>query len=140
MLLKKLNNFNLIMLTLCIINAFALPGGYIVINTGLILAAENPEEIAAVLAQQRAVFQQSLSQVGDTLVGGSDTGVPGQSGVADQVYNRIHFVLNELFMDSEKLLLHLIKLRSLSTSIICSVTLSNVFSHSSFAFVYVARR
>lgn len=34
------------------INAFALPGGHIVFHSGLILAAESPEEIAAVMAHE----------------------------------------------------------------------------------------
>lgn len=36
------------------LNAFALPGGHVVINSGLILKAENPEEIAGVLAHEIA--------------------------------------------------------------------------------------
>lgn len=34
------------------LNAFALPGGYVVIHTGLILESESPEEIAGVLAHE----------------------------------------------------------------------------------------
>lgn len=34
------------------INAFALPGGYVVINTGLILAADNAEEVLGVVAHE----------------------------------------------------------------------------------------
>lgn len=34
------------------LNAFALPGGYVVIHTGLILAAESPEELAGVIAHE----------------------------------------------------------------------------------------
>ncbi|PVZ69467.1 M48 family metallopeptidase [Pelagibaculum spongiae] len=34
------------------INAFALPGGYIVINSGLILKADNPEQMLGVLAHE----------------------------------------------------------------------------------------
>ncbi len=36
------------------VNAFALPGGIIVLNSGLILAAETPEEVAGVLAHESA--------------------------------------------------------------------------------------
>ncbi|GMV80788.1 MAG: hypothetical protein AMXMBFR7_19720 [Planctomycetota bacterium] len=35
-------------------NAFALPGGYVVLNAGLLLESENPEEIAGVLAHEFA--------------------------------------------------------------------------------------
>lgn len=34
------------------INAFAVPGGYVVVNTGLILAADSAEEVAGVLAHE----------------------------------------------------------------------------------------
>ena len=34
------------------INAFALPGGYIGVNTGLILLAQNESELASVLAHE----------------------------------------------------------------------------------------
>ncbi|RMD67981.1 MAG: M48 family peptidase [Gammaproteobacteria bacterium] len=40
------------------INAFALPGGYIGVHTGLILAAENESELAAVLAHEIAHVSQ----------------------------------------------------------------------------------
>jgi predicted Zn-dependent protease len=36
------------------LNAFALPGGYVVVNTGLLDAAKRPEEIAGVLAHELA--------------------------------------------------------------------------------------
>ena len=47
------------------INAFALPGGIIVINTGLILAAQSPEEIAGVLAHEAAhvTLQHGMRQL-----------------------------------------------------------------------------
>lgn len=35
-----------------VINAFAMPGGYVVVNTGLILAADTAEEVAGVLAHE----------------------------------------------------------------------------------------
>lgn len=34
------------------VNAFALPGGLIIVNTGLIGAADNPEEVASVIAHE----------------------------------------------------------------------------------------
>jgi predicted Zn-dependent protease len=36
------------------VNAFALPGGYVVINSGLILRAETPEELLGVVAHEMA--------------------------------------------------------------------------------------
>ncbi len=47
------------------INAYALPGGIIVINTGLILQAESPEQIAGVLAHEVAhvTLQHGLRQM-----------------------------------------------------------------------------
>ena len=36
------------------VNAFALPGGYFYVNTGLILAAENEAELAGVMAHEIA--------------------------------------------------------------------------------------
>ncbi len=46
------------------INAFALPGGYIGVNTGLILLAQNESELAAVLAHEIShVTQHHLSRM-----------------------------------------------------------------------------
>jgi Zn-dependent protease with chaperone function len=52
------------------VNAFALPGGYVVVNAGLVYAAKSPDELAAVLAhevqhvEQRHSLQQILHQLG----------------------------------------------------------------------------
>ncbi len=47
------------------INAFALPGGHIVLNTGLLAAAETPEEIAGVIAHEAAhvTLQHGMRQL-----------------------------------------------------------------------------
>jgi predicted Zn-dependent protease len=46
------------------INAFALPGGFIGVNTGLVSAAENESEVAAVLAHEMAhVTQRHLARL-----------------------------------------------------------------------------
>ena len=46
------------------LNAFALPGGYIGVHTGLILAAQNESELAAVLAHEIAhVTQHHLARI-----------------------------------------------------------------------------
>lgn len=55
------------------INAFAMPGGYIVVNSGLIDAAATAEELAGVIAhevqhvEQRHTLQQIARQLGTTL-------------------------------------------------------------------------
>ncbi|MDP7129727.1 MAG: M48 family metallopeptidase [Planctomycetota bacterium] len=47
------------------INAFAMPGGHVVIHTGLLLAADSPEEVAGVLAHEIAhvTHQHSLRKI-----------------------------------------------------------------------------
>jgi beta-barrel assembly-enhancing protease len=45
-------NFHFFVVSDPTINAFAVPGGYIGVNTGLILAAENESELASVLAHE----------------------------------------------------------------------------------------
>jgi beta-barrel assembly-enhancing protease len=45
------------------LNAFALPGGVIVVNTGLIAATTRPEELAGVLAHE--VQHVELAQAPD---------------------------------------------------------------------------
>lgn len=47
------------------INAFAMPGGYIVVHTGLIDAADSPEELAGVIAHEVQHIEQrhSLQQI-----------------------------------------------------------------------------
>jgi len=40
------------------VNAFALPGGHVVVNSGLLLAADSPEEVAGVLAHEMAHVTQ----------------------------------------------------------------------------------
>lgn len=47
------------------VNAFALPGGYIVLNTGLLMAAKSPEELAGVIAHEAAhiALQHGLKQM-----------------------------------------------------------------------------
>jgi len=52
------------------LNAFALPGGHVVVNTGLLLAADRPEEVLAVLAHEiahvtrRHALQQMVQALG----------------------------------------------------------------------------
>jgi predicted Zn-dependent protease len=80
------------------INAFALPGGYVGVNTGLILATENESELAAVLAHEithvtqhhiaRQMEAQSASQLAmlagmaaAVLAGASGNGQAAQAAV-----------------------------------------------------------
>ncbi len=51
------------------VNAFALPGGHLLFNTGLLLAAESGEEIAGVMAHEIAhvTEQHSLQQIVSTI-------------------------------------------------------------------------
>lgn len=52
------------------LNAFAIPGGHVVLHTGLLLAADTPEEVAGVLAHeiahvtQRHSFRSMVSSLG----------------------------------------------------------------------------
>jgi len=52
-----------------IVNAFALPGGYIVVYTGLIEAAENAEQVAAVVAHEMAhvTMRHGLQRIGQAI-------------------------------------------------------------------------
>jgi predicted Zn-dependent protease len=46
------------------INAFALPGGFVIVNTGLLLASQNESELASVLAHEIAhVTQRHISRL-----------------------------------------------------------------------------
>ena len=68
------------------INAFAMPGGYVVVHTGLLKSASSAEELAGVLAHEvqhvelRHSLQQIINQLGWTVimslaVGGADSSV-----------------------------------------------------------------
>lgn len=75
-----------------VVNAFALPGGYIVVFTGLMKKADNPEEVAGVLAHElnhvlqrhgleRIVKQLGLMAVVSIVLGNP----PGLGGVMKQL-------------------------------------------------------
>lgn len=83
------------------INAFALPGGYVTVNRGLLEAADSGEEVAGVLghelqhAIQRHGTRRMLRQMGGSLVlallvGGGDVGqlVSYGAGLASLSYDR----------------------------------------------------
>jgi predicted Zn-dependent protease len=69
------------------VNAFALPGGYVVVNSGLLARAENGDEVAAVLAHElsHVTLRHSTQRLAGTLgtsaalsllLGGVDLGAP----------------------------------------------------------------
>ena len=71
-----------------LVNAFALPGGYVVLTYGLIRAAESPEEVAGVLAHElghvahdhvtEAIYRTTaISMLASLLVGDVTFGVAG---------------------------------------------------------------
>src|SRR6185437_9388631 len=75
-----------------IVNAFALPGGYIVVFTGLMKKAESPEEVAGVLAHelnhvlQRHGLERIVKQLGFVAVVSIVLGnPPGLGGVMKQL-------------------------------------------------------
>ncbi len=45
-------NYEVIVIDADMVNAFAFPGGYVVVTSGLISSSENPEEVAAVLSHE----------------------------------------------------------------------------------------
>ena len=61
--IKDGQRFNFFMVDSPIINAFALPGGYIGVHTGLLLATANESELAGVLAHEIShVTQRHISR------------------------------------------------------------------------------
>lgn len=61
---------------------------------------KNP--LSAILAAQRSTFQTSLDQVGDVVLGRGLPGNPGVANVASQVYDRVSYVMTELFMRGQE--------------------------------------
>jgi predicted Zn-dependent protease len=83
------------------VNAFALPGGFVTVNMGLLEAAESGDEVAAVLAHEihhvtlRHGTRRILRELGGlavlvALVGGTDFEVAGlvAGGLLDSAYDR----------------------------------------------------
>ncbi len=75
-----------------VVNAFALPGGYIIVFTGLMKKAESPEEVAGVLAHelnhvlQRHGLERIVKQLGFVAVVSIALGnPPGLGGVMKQL-------------------------------------------------------
>ncbi|MEN9577914.1 MAG: hypothetical protein RJA70_923 [Pseudomonadota bacterium] len=83
------------------VNAFALPGGFVTVNMGLLKKAESGDEVAAVLAHelahvvQRHGMRRGLRQLGGTaaialVFGGTDIEAPAAviGGLASTAYDR----------------------------------------------------
>ncbi len=76
-----------------VVNAMALPGGTIVIYTGLIKAAENPEEVMAVLAHEighlynRDSYNSVIRSIGLSVVISAMTG--GDSEIIGRIINNL---------------------------------------------------
>ncbi len=82
-------------------NAFALPGGHVLVNTGLLELAEKPEEIAGVVAHEiahvteRHGFRKIISSTGPYLIfrifAGGGSGLLGLLGDSSQLLVRQSF-------------------------------------------------
>ena len=72
-------NFTFTVLDTPIVNAFALPGGYIYITRGLMALAENEAEIAGVLAHEigHVTARHSAERYGNTVLAGAATTLLG---------------------------------------------------------------
>jgi predicted Zn-dependent protease len=83
------------------INAFALPGGYVVLHTGLLLAAESAEEVLGVLAHEishvtlRHGIRKLLDSLGLLLILKAIIG--DQSGIWGELLNNGAFLLDRKF-------------------------------------------
>ena len=83
------------------INAFALPGGFVVLNTGLLLAAESGEEVLGVLAHEishvtlQHGIRKLLDSLGLILIVKAVLG--DHSGIWGEVVSNGAFLLNQNF-------------------------------------------
>jgi len=83
------------------INAFALPGGYVVLHTGLLLAAESAEEVLGVLAHEishvtlQHGIRKLLDSIGLLLIVKAVLG--DQSGIWGELIDNGAFLLNQKF-------------------------------------------
>ncbi|MFZ5939473.1 MAG: M48 family metallopeptidase [Bacteroidota bacterium] len=77
-------DYNLIVFRNDTVNAFALPGGYILVSTGLIAFCESPEELAAVIAhemghvEKRHLISRLVREIGLQLISSGDVYVTGE--------------------------------------------------------------
>lgn len=78
------------------VNAFALPGGYVIITTGLIKFCETPEELLSVICheighiEKRHVITRLIKDIGLSLLTSNDPYVSGEiaNEILSQGYNR----------------------------------------------------
>lgn len=89
------------------VNAFAMPGGYIVIHSGLILRAGSPEEVLGVVAHEiahvteRHVLEQMVSTLGTYFIINAFVG--DVSGVLAILFENSHLILSQKFSrDAER--------------------------------------
>jgi beta-barrel assembly-enhancing protease len=82
-------------------NAFALPGGYILVTTGMLTLAKRPEELLGVLAHELAHvtekhgFRHQVASVGPLLV--CQVFMGGQSGITDLLGGGSAFLVAQSF-------------------------------------------
>lgn len=89
-------NYEFILIDNEMVNAFALPGGYIIITTGLIKFCETPEELLSVICheighiEKRHVITRLIKDIGLSLLTSSDPYVSGEIAkeLLSQGYNR----------------------------------------------------
>ncbi len=87
------------------VNAFALPGGYIIITTGLIKFCETPEELLSVICheighiEKRHVVSRLVKDIGLSLLTSNDPYVSGEIAkeLLSQGYNREQEEESDLF-------------------------------------------
>ena len=83
------------------VNAFAIPGGHIILNTGFLLQAENPEEIAGVVAHEiahiscRHGIRQLVNSTGLYLIVQATIGNVG--GILEAISENGSFLLTQKF-------------------------------------------
>lgn len=81
---NRLFDYNLVVFRSDMVNAFALPGGYILVSTGLIAFCESPEELAAVIAhemghvEKRHLISRLVRELGLQLISSGDVYVTGE--------------------------------------------------------------
>jgi predicted Zn-dependent protease len=89
-------DYKLILIDNEMVNAFALPGGYVIITTGLIKFCETPEELLSVICheighiEKRHAVTRLIKDVGIALITSNDPYVSGEIAkeILSQGYNR----------------------------------------------------
>lgn len=89
-------NYSIIVVDNEMVNAFALPGGYIILTKGLINYCETPEELIAVISheighiEKRHVVSRLIKDIGLDILTSGDTFITGEIAktILSQGYNR----------------------------------------------------